>query len=362
MNFLKNLFSRKQKRQVNTEDVSWRFLEAEGAVSAEACPAISMGLTLIADSIASLPPKLMQVMPDGRKEPLMDHPVLPLLNNPNGWQTWANLVSWILRQVLLTGNGFVVFKDNQLIPVPSVNVSVRYYSTRLYYDIAYQYPYWSSETLPPDNVLHFKSGDTRESGVMGISPLQKSPIIMQLCQNQLQMALKATQVGVYPSAVIRIDDTNITDDEQERLYQQISQRYSAEKAFQKPLVISSKTDFTPVNVMSAREAQLVESRDQLVSEVARLLAIPESHLNRMQYSTLANFKESSRILLRYTLHPHIVRFQQTFSNSLLEPDVKLMLDQSEFVESKAERYSNLAVLVKHGIITAEQAKQIEGIA
>ena len=56
--------------------------------TAMACDAVMACVSLLAEDVAKLPPRLIRKLPDRSRQAADDHPLFPLLASPNGWQTW----------------------------------------------------------------------------------------------------------------------------------------------------------------------------------------------------------------------------------------------------------------------------------
>ena len=300
----------------------------------------------------------MQVDASGKRIPVTSHPVLKLLKSPCSWLTWAEFVSTIMRDVLLTGNSYVVNKDDQLIPVAPSGVQCRQGSRQLVYTVTYQFPKYEVENVPQDRILHFRSGALKTDRACATAPLNRTPSLRVLADAMSNAVITGYQQGVYPSLVIQYEDQNLNDDDHKQLQARLRRDFSASNNFQKPMITSKKVSVADVKPASNRQSQMIESRAYLVSEVARVFNISETLLNKLDNATLANVREYSKQLHTYCLKPHIVRFQQTF-NRLLEDGVELVLDQREFTEGDTlERRKSIVELYTNGLITDVDAREL----
>ena len=344
------------------DDASWEALGRDVLNNDENISAVNNAVTLIADSIASLRPQLMRVESGGKRVLIADHPVQKILKRPCSWLNWSEFTSFVMRSVLLYGNAYAVIEGQELIPLNGRSVSCYLGGSNIVYEASYPFGK-QSQRLTSDQIIHFKTGALDNFGVCGLSPLDRSPSVRELASTMQEAVLMGFEQGVYPSLVLQIDDLQLSDDESERLQSRLSAKFNAKRAFQKPLVLGQKVTAKDVKPNSNREAQLIEARKFLVSEVARVFNINETLLSSLDKATLSNVREYMVMLHTHTLKPHIVRFQQAFSNALLEDDVELVLDQSEYTDGDINtRRESISKLVKEQVLTAEEAKQLLGLS
>lgn len=341
------------------DDTSWEAL-GKGYVYPDEnlSPAINQAITLISGAIAALRPTLMHIDPTGKRR-LVDvsHPVWMLLKKPCSWLSWSEFVSEIIRDTLLHGNSYVVIKDDQLIPVDHSGVQCRTGSTQLVYHVTYNFPKQTSETVSADKILHYRSSALDSFRACGVPPLDRTNSLRELAMEMSKAVISGYKQGVYPSLLVQMDDQKLSDEDTARLYQQTKNRFK--DSFGKPMIVGSKITVSDVKPASNRQAQMVESRSYLVSEVARVFNISETLLNRLDNATLANVREYTKQFHTFTLKPHIARFEQTFTNGLLEDDIHLVLDQREFTEGDTlERRKSVLELRKAKIITAKEAREM----
>ena len=323
-------------------------------------PAINQAVTLISGAISALRPMLMHVDSAGKRR-LVDegHPVWQLLKRPCGWLSWSSWVNEIIRDTLLHGNSYVVIKNNELLPVQYSGVRCNTGSSQLVYYVTYNFPNKNeTETVPADRMLHFKGNALDNFRACGIAPLDRTPSIRELADAMSNAVVTGYRQGVYPSLMVQIQDANLDEEDTDRLCRSLQDRFR--NSFGKPLVVGQKVDVKDVKPTSNRQAQMVESRSYLVSEIARIFNIQsEVLLNKLDNATLANVKEYRQMFHTFTLKPHISRFEQTFTNGLLENDIHLVLDQKEFVEGDVlERRKSVIELVAAGIIDRNEAREM----
>ena len=351
------------------DDASWDALGRGLINTDEAISPVLNGVSLISGSIASLTPFLMKQDDSGKRVMVSkDHPVWSLLKQPSRYFNWFQFVSFIHRSLLLTGNAYVIVEDDQLIPVDGRHVTCHYGFRNIVYEVVVGYPFQARKTqrMTSDNLIHFKSLAIDPYSLCGIAPLDRCPAVRELAEATQQSVLTSLKQGVYPSLMLKIEDTNLEDEESERIQKRLEKRFAGEHNFQKPVVLGQKVKAENMSVNSAREAQQIESRRFLIAEVARCFNIPVVLLNEFQgTSSYNNIKESIKSVFHlHTLRPWISSFQQTFSNALLEVDegVSLILDQREYTEGDTlDRRKSIVELFKAGILGApdtDEARQM----
>jgi HK97 family phage portal protein len=127
-------------------------------------------VSLIAETIASLPCILYRRLPNGGKERATDHWLYPILaRSPNRWQTRFEFFELLVRHLLLRGNAYAQKSPatGELLPIHPDRVTIeRLPNGRFRYKVKGGADV-EDDTLLQDQVLHFR--DAGEDGIAGVA-------------------------------------------------------------------------------------------------------------------------------------------------------------------------------------------------
>ena len=302
----------------------------------------------------------MTYAPDGQRQ-LVDnnHPAWRYLRRPCSWLSWTSWCSTIIQDTLLRGNGYAVIDGDQLIPV--TQVSCLWGENELVYDVTYNFPKNKTKSrLSSDYVLHFRNAFLDNFKVTSKANLALNPSLQELARSMTSALLQSYRQGIYPSLVLQLTDEDMEEEDEDRICQKLEQKFAARRAFQKPMVLGRNIEAKDVKPTANRDSQLETSRAALVADVARCMNLPQTSINLLEHSTLANVSEYNKQFFR-SIQSHIVRFQETFSNALLEDGISLVLDTQSLTHGDIlDRQKQIIEMFKAGIfgdVTEDEARQ-----
>lgn len=279
---------------------------------------------LISGAIASLP---LPVYKDGDvRTKASGHPVSPLLNlQPTATYSAALFWERMTAQMLLRGDGHaLIMRDGMGQPtelLPMRFDHVENISGRLVYFTELDGK-WRG--FDQGEVLHFAG--------FGFNGLKSLSVVQHAAQNSVGLALVMEQYssdffknGAHQSlAVIK---NGKWDAEDQQLFRDAYSRvYGGTGKGSLPLTISKALELKELSV-NAKDSQLIEARNFQITDIARAFGLPGFMVNDSEKSTTwgTGMAEISLGFIRYTLQPHLNRFQQEINR-------KLFLNSGYFVE------------------------------
>ena len=160
---------------LRADDPAQPLLVAAGGHRAEGLPVVHACVSLIAETVSTLPLKLYRARPDGGREEAPNHPLARVLREPNPRMTGTELREMLMRCLLLHGNAYCrISWDGRgaitgLEPLaPGAVMPLRLANGRLAYDVTGRRRH--QERLLADEVLHLRH--MSRDGVLGRSPLR----------------------------------------------------------------------------------------------------------------------------------------------------------------------------------------------
>jgi HK97 family phage portal protein len=171
-------------------------------------------LRVLSDAYIEPPLRVYTVDAEGERDPVRDHPLQVLLDRPNPGMTGRELRRWLRWVCALEGNAYLrklragdrrTGNVTALWPISPTRMEILSRGTE--YISAYRYHYapgkW--EDLPPENVLHFRSGLDDADHRRGLSLIRR---VLGLLTTDWQAILWANSLlanGAVPGSVLETD-------------------------------------------------------------------------------------------------------------------------------------------------------------
>jgi len=313
-----------EKREIKKTDINFPTFNWGASSlypSAIANATASAAISLIAGTIAKLPRHLYFKKNDDSRIRASWHPLYTIMKRrPNPEESVFTFIYRLVKYLLENGNAYI-FKATsggvvaELRFLNPANVIVTRSDAG-----AKQFKY-NGATYTAAEVLHIPA--LHYDGLIGHSPLEAARYAVEL-GNTLDEYAKAS-IGNGINSGMMIDTTDYlaqyADDEAEYTKQlnNIGRYYANHNTGPanagKALVMLPKTKGTAVDISSNRDAQLNESRELQIREIAKVFNLPVSLLTGQGTDDL---EKTNQLFLSYTLSPWI-RLIDTYLNQLLTP-------------------------------------------
>lgn len=315
------LFEKRESKKVDRYFPQWNYGASSFYNQSIQNATASAAITLIAGTIAKLPRPLYFKKNDDSRIRASWHPLYTLLKRrPNSEETIFTFVFRLVKYLLENGNAYI-FKAiekgviTELRFLNPVNVTV----TRN--DSGQKLFKYNGTTYTAAEVLHIPA--LNYDGLVGHSPLEAAQYAVAL-GNTLDEYAK-NSIGNGFNTGLMIDTTDYLDQ-----FSADKEAYTAELNnlgtyyrnhnagplnAGKPLILMPKTKGIKVDLSSNRDAQLNESRELQIREIAKVFNLPVSLLTGQGTDDL---EKTNQLFLSYTLSPWI-RLIDTYLNQLLTP-------------------------------------------
>ncbi|TNE83296.1 MAG: phage portal protein [Gammaproteobacteria bacterium] len=282
---------------------------------------------MIAGAMAGMPLHIYRNAANGRERDT-GHPLAPLLNlQPTPLMSAAMFWEYISASMLLQGDGFAVIMRNEFgepvefLPVSPTHTHVEKKGGRLLYF------FWLDDQwrgFDQDDVLHFAG--------FGFNGTRSLSVIKHAAVNSIGLAMAMEQFsseffknGAHIDFAVVKDGKWDTQDMQN--FREAWQRhYGGLSNGRPPLTIGKGLDIKQLQV-NAEDSQLLGSREFENINICTAFGIPGFMVNQGTKVTAwgTGMAEMGLAFVRYTLSPHIVRFEQ-------EMNRKLFMRGDSFVE------------------------------
>lgn len=307
-------------------------------------------VSLLADSIACMPLQLTRER-GGRIERL---PTPSVLRMPNDRQTMFDFIHETIITLAIHGCVYIYApKGPNGLPIEMRNIHPRMiedYSDVDGYDYRIGKDLYSKDEI---RSIHWLMLPNRRRG---ISPLeaQRNTIGMGLAMDRFLSQFYGD--GATPSSVLETDQ-NITPEQAELTRATWEDSHYKRR---RPAVLTGGLRWRPVTT-SAADAQMIEHRESLIRDIARVYRIPLHLIAGVGGSnqTYMNVESAGVSFVRYTLLPWMARIENAFS-AMLPITQKVRFDSSEFERADLlTRVRAQQVMISSGTLTPNEAREIE---
>lgn len=362
---IRNLFSFKKKnkeetRSYYTDALLYNSYTTYSSSYAMRLSAVYRAVQLISDSIAMLPINV-SLYKDGYKEVDTSNILNYILNiKPNRLMSRYTLIKLLIQDVILNGNGYAIIhrdeKGNciELEYCKATDVQINYneVTKELYYNVNYKL-----EKIEDCNMIHLVKHST--DGINGISVLANAINTLQLSKDIDNQSANFFKSGCALNGIIKV---NTTLTEQQK--QQIKSSWNSAQNGGGLAVLQGNMDYQQISV-NAADAQLLESRNYQISDIARFFGLSPVLLGDLSKSSYSTLEQTQLQFLSQTLQPYITMLEQEFTRKIFRPSQsgKFFVDwnEKELLRTDKQSVANYYVtLLQNGLMTANEIRKEMG--
>ena len=310
-------------------------------------------ISLLADSIALLPLKTMRT--DGQKVIHTEKP--KFLEKPNVAQdiSMFSIVHQTISTLAMHGNAFVlVDRDRQgrpiqLTPIHPEKVKVEMDNGKKCFMLMTKKGQYDRK-ITTYNMLHLVWYQYPGS-LTGISPLRANGNTYGLALAMERHLSQFYGQGGTPSSVLETD-RDLTAEQATVLKETWLNNHNRNR---KPAVLTGGLKWKAISAAAGNE--LIEARDQITHEIARVFRIPAHLLLAKDGSNVySNLESTGLAFIRHTLLPWIRRIEDSFT-TLLPGKQFVRLDTDEYARGdQLSRVRSFQVAISSGMMTPNEAR------
>lgn len=313
---------------------------------------------LIAEAAAALP----LVLQDGERR-YDTHPVLDLIERPNGAQGRAELFEALFGQLLLTGNGYVeavggedtplelhVLRSDRMTLVPGTDG----------WPVAYDYTVGGRKHRfavgdGPSPVCHIKSFHPQDDHY-GLSPMQAAATALDVHNAASRWSKALLDNAARPSGAIIYKgadgQSQLSTDQYDRLLHEMETQHQGAKNAGRPMLLEGGLDWKPMG-FSPSDMEFQKTKEAAAREIAIAFGVPPMLLGLTGDATYANYQEANRAFYRLTVLPLVTRVAGSIADWLggfngerfdLKPDLDQVAALSAERDAQWKRVAEAAFL------------------
>ena len=306
------------------------------------------GIRIISEDIARLPLPTFRRLERGR-EPAPEHPVFRLLmQSPNENMSamsfreamTGNAISWGGGYALIQRNGRGEPQRMDIIHPSRVKIE-QDDNGRVFYEVQVNRTQTSVETIVVRQTNMFHLHGVSDDGIRGYSVARFGSETIGRSIAQDAFSSSFFRSGSSPSGAIRYAKKFANKEEIQRLRTQWQETYAGAGGWHKPIILDQGAEWQTITI-PPEDAQMIESQNFSVSDIARWLRIAPHKLGQMEDATFSNIEQQNLDHINDTLMPWMVRWEQECTRKLYigeETDFFSKHDVKELIRGDSEARS-----------------------
>lgn len=321
--------------------------------SAFGVSAVISAISLLADSVASLPLRCFKIV-NGKRIAV---PLPEIIKVPDIGSNEYELIHQIVASMALHGNSYVhLDRDKKLnviglVPLHTYQMQVLPTGDQT----GRKYLHLGNE-IPAEDIIHMR-WFTPPQSLVGVSPLIQSRNLIGLSIAMDRHLAQFYGEGATPSSVLETDQ-KLTNDQAQIL---VNTWTATHRRHRKPAILSDGLKWKPITT-SAADNEMIETREQLIRDIARVFRIP-AHLilaSGGDTQTYQNVEQASLNFLTHTIQPWLRRVEIGLSQVLPE-GVDVAFDTSALLRTDALTRARVNQMeITSGILSPNEARQFQG--
>lgn len=330
--------------------------------SASNLSAFFRGVNLIADSVAAMPLLVKRENSDGYSDVIFNHYLYNLFDHNESQITRFEMIKQLIWSVIMRGNGYIyIYRDNtgkakgfRWLHPDDVTIFYDKMKNVLYY----QSVVVSKKRIEPVNMIHIKLFS--DDGIIGKSLVSYANRSVTVANNTENSAANFFQSGCNLNGIIKVEGS-LTPQQKQDIRD--SWRDSVGTQGGGIGVLQGNMSYTPVQ-MTVADAQLVESRQFTVVDIARWLGINPTLLGDLSHSSYNTLEASQNEFYIHTLMPYVTLIEEEFTNKIFVPSEKgyyINFDENSILRSDKEKQADYySTLLDKGVLSINEVRQALG--
>lgn len=358
----------KEQQPQEKRELSYVSCNASGALpffgfnnqySAMNLSAVYRATELISNSIASLPIKIL-VDDDSGKNEAEKHPLNYVFSerNANNLISKFTLIKLLVQSVILRGNGFALIERSKdgtptnLRFLEANDVIINYSKERneLFYDV----PLVKKRVSPMD-MIHLVM--FTYDGIKGLSVLQNAARSLQIAQSSENAANNYFSNGGKLDGILKVDGP-VSKQQREDIRNAWNETYTANGSG--IAILQGNMNYQAVQ-LSAKESQMLESRQFSVQDIARFFGVSPVLLGDLSKASFSTLEAVQNDFLVHCLQPYITMIENELDRKLLkqsEINLSIVLDTNEILRTDKQAQSQYyTALINSGVLSINEARK-----
>ena len=339
--------------------------------------AVNAAVKIISETIASLPLKVFQRLPDGGKREAPEHHLFTLLHSaPNDWQTSFEYREQQQGGMLLRGDSYA-FKNTvqgrvvELLPIHPDRIEdiIQDRSQKITYRIRVSRERSiSSPDIGGGEVRDFGQERIHHirgfsfNGLKGRSVIREARDSWGLASAQELFGSRLYKRGAQFSGVLSHPGI-VGEEGRENMEKSWNETYGSANQNHGILILEEGVKYEKMS-MTAEDAQFLEARRFQIAEIARMFRIPLHMLQELGRSTNSNIEQQAREFVMHTIRPWLVRWEQAMQRDLFMGDPEFFAEfnvEGLLRGDMASRFKSYQSALTSGWISRNEVRKRENM-
>lgn len=320
--------------------------------------AVYRSIELISNSIASLPIKIL-IQDESGKNEADTHPLNYVFSdrNTDNLISRFTLMKLLVQSVLLRGNGFAlierkgdIVKSLRFLEPNDVNIVYDKIKNTLYYDVPL-----IKRRVEPKDMIHLMMFSY--DGIKGLSVLQNASRSLSIAHASENAANNYFNNGGKLDGILKIQG-QVNQKQREDIRTAWNETYTSNGSG--IAILQGNMDYQVIQ-SSAKDSQMLESRQYNVQDIARFFGISPvllGDLSKVSFSTLEAVQNE---FLVHTLQPYITMIENEFDRKLLKPsedNLSIILETNEILRTDKQAQSQYySTLINSGVLSINEVRK-----
>ena len=322
---------------------------------------------VLGETVASVPFKVLEKMPDGTKEERPDHPVSLLFTiEPNKYTSAFAFVETMIVNAAMYGNAYAVIEYNTRNASPRSLRLVRPENMDMFEADNGVMMYRESgnkrnKTYNYDDVLHI--ANMSWDGLGGLEVLRIHRETLGLAIANRNYGANFYKNGAQLSGVLK-HPGQLSKEAMGRLKMSWRQAYEGSQNAGRTAILEEGMDYTPITLKPS-DASFIETKRTVVADIARIFGVPQFLLEDMERATFNNIEHLSQQFLTLTIRPWCKRLEAEINRKLFTRNEKgrftAFLDFDDLlVADLASRANYARTLFNVGALSPNDIRKMSG--
>ena len=320
--------------------------------------AVYRAVELISNSIAALPIKILIDDESGKNE-AYKHPLNYVFSdrNTDNLISRYTLMKLLVQSVLIRGNGFAkierkngTVRSLRYLEANDVNIVYDKKRNKLYYDVTLL-----NERVEPKDMIHLIMFSY--DGIKGLSVLQNAARSLQIAQASENAANNYFSNGGKLDGILKVQGP-VSQKQREDIRAAWNETYTANGSG--IAILQGNMDYQAVQ-LSAKESQMLESRQYSVTDIARFFGISPVLLGDLSNTSYSSLEAVQNDFLVHCLQPYITMIENEFDRKLLsvsEDNLSIVLETNEILRTdKQAQATYYTALINSGVLSINEARK-----
>lgn len=326
--------------------------------------AVFRAVNILADSIASLPVKVLQKTDQNTQIEAFRHPVTRLLTvSPSPLFTPYTWIHTMMAHASLIGNAYAIIKRERVTKYPKEILVIEPHrvnahivdNDKLVYKIDN-----IKRTFKAEDIIHF--GGLSFTGLAGINVLEHLADAFGLALANQEYLAKFFADGATLSGVIK-HPGRLTDDALLRLRRSWETQYGGSNNSGKTAILEQGMEYQSTG-LSPQQAAAAETKKLTIADISRIFGVPQFMLEDLDRATFNNIEHLSLLFIKHTVKPWCRRIEAELNRKLFPTDeqgeysVKFDIDDL-YMTDLDSRGKYIETMMKWGILNRDEIRARE---